>query len=67
MSPIEQIDPADIGRFGIDEKHNLYWDGKLVHTSAVLKLTKVQSLVAILAGFATMLACIGTLANALAS
>ncbi len=56
MSPhkIERITPKDVGRFSIDDKNNLYWDGQLIHTEAVVKLSKFQSLVVICAGFATM-------------
>lgn len=56
MSPrnVTRIKPQDVGRFSIDDENNLYWDGQLVHTSAVVKLSKVQNGIVILASLATI-------------
>jgi hypothetical protein len=56
MSPrqITRITPKDVGRFSIDDENNLYWDGQLIHTSAVVRLSRFQSGIVILAGLATI-------------
>jgi hypothetical protein len=51
---LTRISPQDVGRFSIDGKNRLYWDGELIHTEAVVRLSKFQSIVVICAGFATM-------------
>lgn len=66
LTPV-QIEPEDVGRFSIDEMNNLYWDGQLIHTEAVIKLTAPQNRLAKVVGIAAIVGSLATAANATAS
>jgi hypothetical protein len=61
------IEPEDVGRFSIDDKNNLYWDGHLIHTESILKLSGSQTLLARAVAVAALLGSLATVANATAS
>lgn len=52
---IRPLTAPDLGHFSIDDEHRLYWDNEIIHTPSVVKLSRFQSIVVILAAFATML------------
>ena len=56
MSPrqISRIKPQDVGRFSIDDENNLYWDGQIIHTPSVVKLSRFQNVAVILASLAAI-------------
>jgi len=68
MAPSEKImaphpiNPAEVGRFSIDDDGRLYWDGKVLQTA--VSLTHKQSVWAVILAIATLLAALATVANA---
>jgi len=49
--------------FGIDKDNQLYWDGNLVETKRVLKLSKMQVLGAFVVGLFAIIGAIGSAAQ----
>jgi hypothetical protein len=50
--PVRQINPGELGHFGLDEQNHLYWDGQPVQTG--IGLTRAQAFWAIIAAIATV-------------
>jgi len=62
--PIRRIKPEEVGNFGIGDGNTLYWKDELVHTSATLKFSRTQTVLAIVVSIFTVLACVATVVQA---
>ena len=51
---VHQVSFNDVGRFGVGEKNELFWDGKKVVTKNQVSLSVFQAALAILATVATI-------------
>lgn len=56
-----QIDPAEVGRFSIDDNNRLFWDDEQIHTE--VSLSRKQSIWAIVVAIAAILGALATSVN----
>jgi len=57
---VRSIAPNGLLFLGIDERHQLYWDGKPIEILRPLKFSRLQLIAAIIVGTATIIGGIGT-------
>ncbi len=55
MANVHGLTMEELGRLGIDERNNLYWDGKPLITRRKVTLPLFVNVAAVLAGLATAL------------
>jgi hypothetical protein len=60
---VRSIAPNGVLFLGIDEKNQLYWDGKPIEIQRRLKFSRLQIIGAVLVGLATLIGGVGTGVN----